>query len=63
MSAPSTNIEKQSKRHRPALWGILAAIVFAAVIFLAYLATLAAEGNEPGEESTSAPAAATATDG
>ncbi|MBM2320592.1 MULTISPECIES: hypothetical protein [Marivita] len=62
MSAPSTNIEKQSKRHRPAIWGIIAAGVFAVVLFLAYLANLAAQGNEPGED-TSAPAAAATTDG
>ncbi|MCR9108863.1 hypothetical protein [Marivita sp. XM-24bin2] len=62
MSAPSTNVEKQTKRHRPAIWGIVAAIVFAAILFFAYLANLAAQGNEPGEDAT-APAAATATDG
>ncbi|MBO6885004.1 MAG: hypothetical protein JJ869_15705 [Marivita sp.] len=62
MSAPSTNIEKQSKRHRPALWGMIAAAIFAAILFFAYLANLAFEGNEPGQEDA-APAAATTTDG
>ena len=62
MSAPSTNIEKQSKRHRPAIWGMIAVAIFAGVLFLAYLANLAADGNEPGVETT-APAAATSTDG
>ncbi len=62
MSAPSTNVEKQAKRHRPAIWGIVAAIVFAAILFFAYLANLAADGNEPGE-GAAAPAAATTTDG
>ena len=60
MSAPSTNVEKQSKRHRPAIWGMAAVGVFAAVLFLAYLANLAAKGNEPGEEAgTAAPSVAT----
>ena len=59
MSAPTTNVEKQAKRHRPAIWGIIAAGVFATVLFLAYLANLAAEGNEPGEETTNPAAAAT----
>ena len=62
MSAPTTNIEKQTKRHRPALWGIIAAAVFAALLFFAYLANLAAQGNEPGAD-TSAPAAAATADG
>ena len=62
MSAPSTNVEKQAKRHRPAIWGITAAGGFAAVLFLAYLANLAAQGNEPGEETTT-PAAAATSDG
>lgn len=60
MSAPSTNVEKQSKRHRPAIWAMIAVGVFAGVLFLAYLANLAASGNEPGESgSTAAPSVAT----
>lgn len=62
MSAPSTNVEKQAKRHRPAIWGMIAAAVFAAILFFAYLANLAAQGNEPGADEA-APAAATTTDG
>lgn len=61
MSAPETNIEKQSKRHRPALWGMVAAAVFAALLFLAYLANLAVKGNEPGDETGSAGADADVT--
>lgn len=30
MSAPDTNIAKQTRRHRPALYGIAAAVVIAA---------------------------------
>lgn len=62
MSAPSTNVEQQSKRHRPAIWGIAAAGVFVAILFFAYLANLAAQGNEPGETAET-PAAATSTEG
>lgn len=29
MSAPDTNVEKQKSRHRPALWGIGAAVALA----------------------------------
>ncbi|WP_299788580.1 hypothetical protein [uncultured Marivita sp.] len=62
MSAPSTNVDKQSKRHRPVIWGFIAVAIFVAVLFFAYLANLSAQGNEPGEE-TEAPAAAATTDG
>lgn len=63
MSAPSTNVEKQKKRHRPAIWGMIAGGIFAAALFLAYLANLAAQGNEPGEGTSEEPAAEAATDG
>ena len=33
MSAPRTNIDKQKRRHRPALLGIAAAAAFAALMF------------------------------
>ena len=33
MSAPNTNIEKQKRRHKPALIGIAAVAVFAAIVF------------------------------
>ena len=49
MSAPKTNVKKQSRRHRPAIWGMALGGVFVAIIFLAYLANLAARGNDPGE--------------
>lgn len=41
MSAPDTDISKQSRRHRPALWGMAAAVCFAAIAFVVYLALLA----------------------
>ncbi|WP_224826175.1 hypothetical protein [Cognatishimia sp. MH4019] len=33
MSAPDTNVEKQSRRHKPALIGIAVALVFGVLIF------------------------------
>ncbi|MCR9156518.1 MAG: hypothetical protein NXH80_04660 [Rhodobacteraceae bacterium] len=62
MSAPSTNIDKQTKRHRPAIWGMIAVAVFVAILFFAYLANLAAQGNEPSDDSAQ-PAASVSTDG
>jgi hypothetical protein len=62
MSAPQTNVEKQNKRHRPAIWGIASVLVFAFVLLIAYLAFLAAQGNEPGEEGTTTDIPAAATD-
>lgn len=50
MSAPTTNIETQTKRHRPALVGIGIVAAFAALLFLGYLAVLAERGTpENGE--------------
>ncbi len=37
MSAEKTNIETQSRRHRPALIGIGAAVVFAGILFFVFL--------------------------
>ncbi|MCL3880747.1 hypothetical protein [Marivita sp. GX14005] len=50
MSAPKTNIEKQEKRHRPALWGMGILVVLVALGYFFYVTFLAAEGNEPGDE-------------
>lgn len=35
MSAPDTNLPKEAKRHRPALIGIAAAVIFGLVVFMA----------------------------
>lgn len=40
MSAPNTNIDKQTRRHRPALWGIGAVGGLAALLFFGYLAVV-----------------------
>ena len=49
MSAPDTNIEKQTKRHRPALWAIGAVIVFGAIVFLSMVSTAVDDEDAPGE--------------
>lgn len=36
MSAPETNIEKQTRRHRPALTGIVGVLLFAGLIFAGF---------------------------
>lgn len=60
MSAPSTNVKKQSKRHRPALWGMITAVLIASLLFLGYLANIMATGTQPGDETEkAAPSAAT----
>ena len=47
MSPPDTNIRKQTRRHKPALWGIFGALIFAAALFLGLLTWLAYNGQEP----------------
>lgn len=46
MSPPDTNIEKQKKRHKPALIGIALILVFAAAIVLLNLGS-AVDGEGP----------------
>ncbi|MFC3616012.1 hypothetical protein ACFORG_19850 [Lutimaribacter marinistellae] len=52
MSAPETNVERQSRRHKPSLFGIGAAVLAAAVIGVVIwmLGDLSSE-----EQSTAAP--------
>ncbi|MEM8825102.1 MAG: hypothetical protein AAGF30_15955 [Pseudomonadota bacterium] len=50
MTAPDTNVKKQARRHRPALYGITIAILAAVAVF--FLASLIPEGDvmvEPEE--------------
>ena len=49
MSAPNTNVEKQEKKHKPALLGIKGAMIFAAALLLGLVTWLSYQGNEPGE--------------
>lgn len=47
MSAPDTNLEKQVVRHRGALWGIGAAVLFAALLFVGFFFGVVGGGTEP----------------
>jgi hypothetical protein len=49
MSAPKTDIDKQEQQHKPALWGIRGAMIFAAALLLALITWLAYQGQEPGQ--------------
>lgn len=57
MSAPDTNIDTQERRHKPVLTGIRLSLIFVAILFLGWLAWLAAMGNSPGEEEAVVPGA------
>ena len=49
MSAPDTNIEKQTSRHRFVLVGLVAVALFAAAVFLANVGTAVDDdAAEPG---------------
>ncbi|MFP7571156.1 hypothetical protein [Marivita sp. S2033] len=62
MSAPKTNLEKQEKRHRPALWGMAAVALLVALGYFVYVTFLVAEGETPGEPETVIEPNVTATD-
>lgn len=36
MSAPNTNIDRQERRHRPAIWGITIALLIALVAMIGF---------------------------
>lgn len=58
ISAPDTKVGKQKSRHKPALWGIGAVVVFAGTLFAGLMRWLAHAGNEPRDadvKSTAAP--------
>jgi len=59
MSAPETNVEKQTKRHKPALIGLAIAIVVFALLAFG-LAEWSQEAVDPSD--TAAPAVAGQTD-
>jgi hypothetical protein len=50
MSAETTNIDKQVKRHRPALWGMGLAAAAVALLFLAFLAAVVGTPQDDVEE-------------
>ncbi len=47
MSAPDTNIEKQTKRHIGPLGGIALALVTVGLLYFGYVAFLSANGTPP----------------
>ena len=47
MSAPNTNVEKQTKRHKTPLLGMGGAVIFATILFVGLLFWISANGNEP----------------
>ncbi len=50
MSAPKTNIEKEKRRHRTPLTGMISVIVFALVLLVGLTLWITTQGNEPGDE-------------
>ena len=61
MSAPDTNIEKQTDRHKPPLVGMGAVVAFAGVLLLGMMIFLSANGNDPTEDEAPADAAVVTT--
>lgn len=47
MSASDTDLERQARRHRPALIGIAAALGLAGLLFLGYVTLLSERGDTP----------------
>lgn len=52
MSAPKTNVETERKRHGGVLRGLAAVVIFAALLFAAFLMWTAEEGETPVEPDT-----------
>lgn len=56
MSAPDTNTEKEEKRHRPALLGIRASMVYAAILLVGLVIWMTVSSDEdtgePGGDDT-----------
>jgi ABC-type transporter Mla subunit MlaD len=57
MSAPSTNVEKQERRHKPVLVVLRTLIALAAVILVGFIALQVAGSDDASEETVVAPAA------
>ncbi|MBT8456360.1 MAG: hypothetical protein HKO95_07795 [Rhodobacteraceae bacterium] len=56
MSANNTNLEKQTRRHRPALIGIAASVGVAAVMFFIFLTYATDPDDTPFDVNQAAPA-------
>lgn len=48
MSAPDTNVEKQEKKHKAPLGGMIAVVVFALLLLLGLVFFVFGNGEEPG---------------
>ncbi|KZY36379.1 hypothetical protein A3731_34310 [Roseovarius sp. HI0049] len=48
LSAPKTNIEKQERRHKVPLIGMVLVVLFASALLAALIIWLGYQGNEPG---------------
>ncbi|WP_224816396.1 hypothetical protein [Hasllibacter sp. MH4015] len=46
MSAPDTNIERQTKRHTPSIWGISIALIAAAIAAVFFMMWTGTEGED-----------------
>lgn len=49
MSAPETNTEKQKKRHKTPLQGMIWVVAFALILLAALVIYVSFSGNEPGD--------------
>lgn len=47
MSAPDTNVEKEERRHKPALTGIRLSLIVAAGLFIGFLGWTFAQSDGP----------------
>ncbi|GGL66901.1 hypothetical protein [Wenxinia marina] len=47
MSAPKTDVDKQARRHRPAIWGITIAVLFGVALLVVRLFWWAEDGTDP----------------
>ncbi len=49
MSAPDTNVKRQEKEHRPALFGIGFSLLWGTVLLIGLVLWVVFNGNEPGD--------------
>lgn len=56
MSAPSTNVEKQERRHKPVLTVLRGLIALAALILIGFIALQVIGSGDTAEEGRAAPA-------
>lgn len=50
MSPPDTNLEKQQKRHKPALSGMTLVVIFVAILAVIFVAYRMVSGNEAADQ-------------